>query len=84
MQDAERPSRNMELLILQVQCTSACSMSCLYYSMSLIIIILNCTYLIVWLLAYFSARSEEHMFLCDTVYYLALFSFRSLRVSTNH
>jgi hypothetical protein len=39
--------------------------------MSLIIIILNCIYLIVWFLAYYPAMSEVHIFLCNTVYYIA-------------
>jgi len=39
--------------------------------MSLIIIILDCIRLTVWFLAYYPAMSEEHIFLCDTVYYLA-------------
>jgi len=39
--------------------------------MSLIIIILDYTCLIVWFLPYYPATSEKHLFLCDTVYYLA-------------
>lgn len=39
--------------------------------MSLIIIVLDCICLIVWFLAYYPAKSEEHIFLCDTVYYFA-------------
>ena len=71
MQETERRSRNMELLMSQVQCTSTCSMSSHSFSMSLIIIILDCTCLIVWFLSYYPATPEEHIYLCDTVYYLA-------------
>jgi hypothetical protein len=41
--------------------------------MSMITIILDCIFLTVWYLVYYPATSVEHIFLCDTVYYLAYF-----------
>jgi len=71
MQQTERRSSNMELLISYVLCTSTATMSCQSFSLLLIIIILDCACLIAWFPAYYPATSEEHIFMCDTVHSLA-------------
>jgi hypothetical protein len=71
IQETERRSSNMELLMSNVQCKSTATMSCHSFSMSLITIVLDCNCLISWFPAYYPVTSEEHIFLCDTVYSLA-------------
>jgi hypothetical protein len=41
--------------------------------MSMITIILDGIFLTVWYLVYYSATPVEHIFRCDTIYYLAHF-----------